>query len=740
MSERKIKLDTNALIDKLIKGKTSLAMQMKGYSMFPTLRPGDIGIVVPVTSDKLIPGMVVAFRSGQNRVAHRLVKIKYEDGQANYICRGDNNSFSDQAFYESDLVGIITEFERDGKLKSIKKKNINFILQNPKLFYLLNRSQFKINSFNTRILQFNNIYFKQWKKILQHSGKDFYTNLIITFFQSVLPLVMIYLVKLIVDQLSADKAQVDFNQIFLLLGGAGLSYLLSGILGEIRGYYQEKLTQSVSKYTYKYIQDIHKDLEFKNYEIPDSLNLIHQAAYESSFRPMRMISNGMNLFRAIVSSLLILAMFISVDWNFIFILVLAILPRLILKIRFAKRYFNFRKAQGTDERAMFYYNRVITTQAFAKEMRLFDISKLFQSKFNHTQERLHKDKQKILASEIPLASITHIFGITLIFYSLGKLIMDYSNNLLSLGSLVLVFFLFQRAFSTLNDLFQSLANLVEDYHFLKILKSFEELTKTRNKVALNNSVKEFKGLKVRNLDFTYPQSKKQTLHQINLDLLPGQTIALVGANGSGKTTLIKLLAGLYETSNGEIIINGENYDKLTFDQIRQNITAVFQDYASYFITAAENISLGDIKKGFDLDKIKDAALHADMDKYIQQFPRKLHQMMGNYFEDSVELSIGQWQKMAIARAIYSDAPLLLLDEPTSALDAASELHIVELMRKMTHNRSTVIVSHQLSMVEWVDRIYCFKEGEIVEQGTHQELLDYNGEYARLYAAHHYLKS
>ena len=214
----------------------------------------------------------------------------------------------------------------------------------------------------------------------------------------------------------------------------------------------------------------------------------------------------------------------------------------------------------------------------------------------------------------------------------------------------------------------------------------------------------------------------------------GKTVAFVGENGSGKTTLIKLLCGFYSPDSGDIFFDGIPAENIGGKIIRENISAVFQDFALYNISALLNIGLGDTKTPIDTNKAKKAAEAADIAETMEKLPEGYNTLLGNLFTGGEELSIGQWQKIAIARAFYRNAPLLLMDEPSSALDAHAELDIIEKLKKLSENKTAVIVSHRLTTVQWADLIYVFDQGKIIESGTHQELISKNGKYQSLFTA------
>jgi ATP-binding cassette subfamily B protein len=239
--------------------------------------------------------------------------------------------------------------------------------------------------------------------------------------------------------------------------------------------------------------------------------------------------------------------------------------------------------------------------------------------------------------------------------------------------------------------------------------------------------------------FRYPHAQDFTLDSVTLHVRPGEHIALVGENGCGKTTLVKLLARLYDPTGGTITIDGCDVRDLAVAELRRSISVVFQDYAKYNVTAMDNIWFGDVERPPDADRIRAAAQVAGIDGVIAALPNGYRTVLGRKFEAGEELSIGEWQKIALARALLRDAPIVILDEPTSALDARAEAELFERFVALFHDRTAVLVSHRLSTVKMVDRIYFLENGRIAESGSHDDLIERGGRYAEMFRlqARHY---
>jgi len=725
---------TENLLDK----NHTLSFRMQGYSMYPTLKEGDLGLVEKCSPEELKIGDIVVFKAHDKLIAHRLVAIYNQQNVKMYVAKGDKNNFNDSPFTSDALMGKVTSFQRKNKIRKTDSFVMRFqrftalyLLRIINPFYNLNlQIKFKFNYLRSNFQSIK----ENVSLISKNSGKVFFANSIISILQGIMPFVIILCVKLLIDQLTKSTVQDAHQQLIFisLLIITALSFLVSGILTEVNSYFSEKLSQSVTRRIYEKLHVKHADLDLSNYENPAKQDKMHRAVQEASFRPIKMLNELLIGIKSIASSLFLVGMFLSIRWYLVLILFIAIIPGVLIRLRYSKKLYKLKESHNTKEREMFYYNRILTGFPFAKELKLFGFADFFKLRFTTVQNSLFEEKISLRKSEIKFGVFAQVFAVVLIFISLGFVSLLKIRGEISIGTVVLFFFAFQRGYSVLNDFFQSFTRILEDNIFLKDFIEFLNLPTHSISPKMNSSFSLKNEIRFENVSFRYESSKRDALNSINITIPAGKTVAFVGANGSGKTTLIKLLCGFYEPDSGQISFDRIDASMLGQTKICENITAVFQDFALYNLAALENIRLGNALIPIDLDKAKKATQAAGIDEIIERLPDGYNTLLGSLFKGGEELSIGQWQKMAIARAFYRDSPLILMDEPSSALDVDSELQIIDSFKKLSHQKTAVIVSHRLSTVKWVDLIYFFHNGEVLESGNHTELMAMKGRYYNLF--------
>jgi ATP-binding cassette subfamily B protein len=315
------------------------------------------------------------------------------------------------------------------------------------------------------------------------------------------------------------------------------------------------------------------------------------------------------------------------------------------------------------------------------------------------------------------------------------------NGSISLGDLVMFYQAFQRGLTSLQDFLAGLASIYENNLFLNNFYEFLDLREVVMDPARPVPVpRPVQGaIRFENVSFEYQAGGRKILDSVSFEIKAGQTVAIVGENGAGKTTLIKLLCRLYDPTEGRILLDGVDLREMSKTEYRQALSVVFQDYVHYFLTASENIWFGNARGPMSQHRIERAAREAGADEVIRKLPQGYDTVLGKLFHDGEELSIGQWQKVALARAFLRDASIIIMDEPTSALDAIAEHEVFKRFRKLSQDRTAILISHRLATVKTVDCIFVMDGGRLVESGNHETLMRNRGVYAHLFEtqAHSY---
>jgi ATP-binding cassette subfamily B protein len=474
------------------------------------------------------------------------------------------------------------------------------------------------------------------------------------------------------------------------------------------------------------------DLEY--YESAQYHDTLHRAQQEASVRPARVLNNLRQLIQNSISVIAIGVLLLWLHWAVVFVLLAAALPGVFVRIRYAKKMHIWERHSTPIERQAAYLNGMLTKDAYAKEIRLFGLGSLFTDRFRRLQSQLRREKVGIATKKTFAELLTISTAICVSFGLLGYLAMRTVQGLMSLGDLVMFYAAVQRGQALIRQVFNSIADLYEDDLFLGNLYKFLELKPKLQEPAhpkpLSRPLKS--GIVFDHVSFRYPGDEHRVLEDIALTIRPGEHVALVGENGAGKTTLAKLLCRLYDPTSGAITLDGVDLRQYANKDLRRSVSVVFQDYSRYQLTARENIWLGNINVPPDSLYVDRAARKAGIHPVISQLANGYDTVLGKSFDGGQELSAGEWQKIAIARAFLHDGEIIVLDEPSSSLDAQAEYEIFERFHQLMKGKTAILISHRLSTVKMVDRIYVLKHGRIAESGTHKELMKESRIYAGMF--------
>jgi ATP-binding cassette subfamily B protein len=565
-------------------------------------------------------------------------------------------------------------------------------------------------------------------------------NLALLVVQGLLPLAGLYVMKRLIDSLAAGLTSSDpaasFRSLFTWLvvaASVAVATVLARSLGELARLAQAQLViDAVSDLIHA--QSIAVDLGF--YEDPAYFDTLHRAQQESPYRPTRIVNGLVQLGQNGISMVGVAGLLLSSNSWAGLALFAAALPAAFVRIVHSRRLFRFEEQQTERERRAWYYHWILTGAVFAKEVRLFNLGPLFKERFRNLRKALREGRLSLSRRRLLVDFLAQALASMALFTAFGFTAWQALHGALTLGDLVMVYLGFQSGLGFLQAILRELAGLYEDNLFLTNFYRFLDLTPKIQSPANPRPLpaKITRGLAFEAVHFTYPGAARPALESVNLTLAPGQVIALVGENGSGKTTLIKLMCMLYQPDAGRITLDGLDLHEVDPVRWQREISVTFQDYVHYSLTAWENIWLGDVERPPDRERIEAAARRAGAEAAIRRLPKGYDTTLGSLFEAGKELSTGEWQKVALARSFLREARIIVLDEPTSSLDPLAEAALFQRFRTLIDGRSAVLISHRFSTVQMADYIYVLEEGKIVEHGSHQELLERGGLYARMYLA------
>ena len=579
-------------------------------------------------------------------------------------------------------------------------------------------------------------------------------SLITAVLSAVFPVLGLLLFQRVVDAVAVGVAAApgsiartqSWNAVLLWIGLAALIAFLSALTNSASGYITEGQNQTMQNYMGRVVQRKASEMDLEYFENAEFFDTLHRAQEEAPFRPTRIVRGLTQFLQSLFGLVGFVALLTTLHPLVPLVLLISVIPGLWVRLRFVTISYNWTRESTSAERRAQYFNYILTLEPFAKEVRLFEMGEFFGRRFDAlrawlTQGRLNMARRRMIAD---LGA--QFFAVVPIFGLLALIASRTLEGTLTVGALAMAFQAVRSAQSALQGVFGSLLSLHEDTTFLELLYRFLDLQPRLQPAAQPRPLPApwQGGLRVENISFAYRGSEREALRDISLEIAPGEVIALVGENGSGKTTLVKLLCRLYDPDAGRITLDGEDLRDYDVGELRRQISVVFQDYNHYSLTFSENIWLGHLDGAADSSApdarpdaptqraIENAATQAGADRVAHRLPQGYDTLLGRNFDGGEELSIGQWQKVALARAFLRPSQLIILDEPTSALDPRAEAEVFESFRELIRDQAALLISHRLSTVKMADRICVMEKGAIVDIGTHDELMTRGGLYAELF--------
>ena len=556
--------------------------------------------------------------------------------------------------------------------------------------------------------------------------------------EGLLPLLTIYLIKKVVDAVAAGLAgggSAAAAETLLWVALAGAASLLAAVCRSSAGVVREAQVAAVTDHVADALHARSVEVDLGYYEDPRFYDTLHRAQQEAPYRPARIVEGLLRLCQGSLTLAAMIGLLVHFRWWVAAVLLLVSLPGIILRLRHSDRLFDWRRRRTEMERKSWYYHWLLTEGDSAKELRLFDLSGLFRERYRSIRDCLRRERLSLGFRRSAADLVAQLLGTAAVFGSFAVIALDAAAGTISLGDLVMYLAAIQRGLAALQDTLGSMADLYEDNLFLS---NYFEFMALRPAVADPDRPLPVprplrSGIVFEDVTFRYPADQRPVLENLSFHIRPGEVVALVGPNGSGKTTLVKLLCRLYDPASGRILLDGTDLRSFRTGDLRRAISVVFQDYVQYNLTARENIWLGATQLDPADPRVEAAAGQAGADSLLARLPAGYDTVLGHWFEEGHELSVGEWQKLALARAFLRDTPVIVLDEPTSALDAMAESRVFEAFRNLAAGRTAILISHRFSTVRLADRIFVLEGGRLLESGSHAELMSAGGTYAAMYS-------
>jgi len=560
--------------------------------------------------------------------------------------------------------------------------------------------------------------------------------LVILVLQGLLPAASVYLTKWVLDAAEVAVGNgLGWDNVQILLLPAGLMaavIVAQRSLGSITAWIQTAQGELVKDHLQSLVHKKAVDVDMIYYESPEYYDLLEEATGNASSKPIELLNSAGGVLQNGTTVVSIAALLVPYGWWVPVALILSTLPALLVVVRYKRQHHEWWSRTTSQRRRCGYYDLFLTRRRSAAEMRVFGLGELFRASYQDLRKTLRTERIAIRRRRALATLLASLSALVVTGAVMGWMVWRALLGTATLGDLGLFYRSFNRGQELMQDLLGGIGTIYSSSFFLEHLFRFLDvepnLGAPEDPVPVPASLED--GIHFENVTFRYPGGEEPALEQFSLRIPAGTTVALVGPNGVGKSTLIKLLCRFFDPDAGRITIDGVDLRRCDPETLRQNLAVLFQDPLHYQESAADNIAYGDVERPRDREAIVAAARKGLADTFLESLPERYDTQLGRWFEDGRELSGGQWKRVCLARAFYRDAPIVVLDEPTSTMDSWAENKWLEQFGELVRDRTGLVVTHRFTTAMHADLIYVMQDNEIIESGSHEELLERDGYYAK----------
>jgi ATP-binding cassette subfamily B protein len=569
---------------------------------------------------------------------------------------------------------------------------------------------------------------------------------VLRFVRALLPVATLYVGKLIIDEvvlLAGGPSANDTLREWFASGALDrIGWLLalefalavgSDVLGRVVSLLDSLLSERFSNETSLRLMEHAATLDLEDFEDSELQDRLERARRQAAGRTS-LIGQLFGQAQDVITVISFAAgLIVYAPW-LIVLLAIALLPAFIGEAHFNAQSYSLNYARTPERRELDYVRQTGASVETAKEVKIFGLNRFLIDRYRTLAESFFAANRRIAMRRAGWGSVLTAIGTLAYYVAYAYIVWRTLHGDFTIGDLTFLAGSFRRLRNLLESLLMGFSQVAGQALYLEDLFSFFEI---QPEIVQPEDPRPFpvpiqRGFAFENVGFRYPGAERWAVRNLSFQLRAGEILALVGENGAGKTTLVKLLARLYDPDEGRILLDGHDLREYDLFALRANIGVIFQDFVRYYFSAADNIAVGRIEARDDRERIVEAAERSLADEVIAKLPQGYEQVLGKRFRTGVDLSGGEWQKIAIARAYMRDAQLLILDEPTAALDARAEYEVFERFKELSHGKTVVMISHRFSSVRMADRIVVLVDGHVEAAGTHDELVQQDGRYAELF--------